>query len=109
MSSSSNLNRALPSVTVQIRAGDPVMAADLVAADVFATMYESGFDARIDLADPSPGSQVWEIRYRDASGRRFKSEVDRPRGADHTPISRAILALQSMLDLMASMKEQKTA
>lgn len=91
-------SKPLPSVLVKVNAGNPLMAADLVAADIYATMHESGFsEVRIDMAQPSPGSFVWEIRYRDASGRRYKSEVDRPNGVP-TIISRALLGLQHRLD-----------
>jgi hypothetical protein len=97
-SSRNTTTRPLPSVNVRVRGAAPLLAADIVAADLYATMHESGMDGvRIDLVEPSPGSFVWEIRYRDLSGRGFKSELDRPSG-EHTPISRALLGLQHRVD-----------
>lgn len=97
-SSRDTISRPLPSVNVRVRGAAPLLAADIVAADLYATMHESGMDGvRIDLAEPSPGSFVWEIHYRDLTGRGFKSEIDRP-SREHTPISRALLGLQHRVD-----------
>ena len=97
-SSNKTTSRPLPSVNVRVRGAAPLLAADIVAADVLATMHESGMDGvRIDLVEPSPGSFVWEIRYRDLTGRGYKSEIDRP-SREHTPISRALLGLQHCVD-----------
>lgn len=110
VSSSSNLHsRPLPSVNVRVKGAPALLAADIVAADLYATMHESGLDeVRIDMVEPSPGSFVWEIRYRDLSGRRFKSEIDRPSG-QHTPISRALLGLQHRLDEVAAALAEKVS
>ena len=97
-SSSNNKSRPLPSVNVRVRGAAPLLAADIVAADLYATMHESGMDGvRIDMVTYPPGFSVWEIRYQDLTGREFKSEIDRP-SQDHTPISRALLGLQSRVD-----------
>lgn len=108
VSSSSNLH-SRPSVNVRVKGAPALLAADIVAADLYATMHESGLDeVRIDLVEPSPGSFVWEIRYRDLSRRRFKSEIDRPSG-QHTPISRALLGLQHRIDEVAAALAEKVS